>query len=133
MSKEHCGAYGSTGVVAARGVHSRVGISELQPTRKPLSKEDDMAVSDSFTELRRQVEEADQSVKAAASQDKEALEAKLEEARRRADTRAAELRARGQEASEEADAHWQKIQSDWGSAQPANARANGRQEGVGQG
>jgi hypothetical protein len=72
-----------------------------------------MAVSDSFTELRRQVEEADQSVKAAASQDKEALEAKVEEARKRADTHATELRARGQEASGKAGSQWQTIQGDW--------------------
>jgi hypothetical protein len=72
-----------------------------------------MAVSDSFTELRRQVEEADRNVKAAASQDKAALETKVEEARKRSDTRAAELRERGQQASDEAEAHWQTIQSDW--------------------
>jgi hypothetical protein len=90
-----------------------------------------VALSDSFTKLTTQVEEADQSIKAAASQDKAAVEAKAEEARERAETRAAELRARGQEASDEAEAHWERIQSELGPAHPANARANRRQEGHG--
>lgn len=72
-----------------------------------------MAVSDSFSELRTQIEQADESVKAAAAQDRAALETKLAAARKRADAHAAELRARGQEASEEAGANWQKLQSDW--------------------
>jgi hypothetical protein len=44
-----------------------------------------MAVPENFTELKRQVEKADESIKAAASQDKAAVEAKADEARKQAD------------------------------------------------
>ena len=72
-----------------------------------------MPVSENFTKLKGQVEKADESIKAAASQDKAAVEAKVDDARKRAELRAAEMRARGQEASDEAQAHWGKIQGDW--------------------
>ena len=72
-----------------------------------------MPVSEDFTTLRRQVGEADQSIKEAASQDKAAVEAKVEEARERTEARAAEMRARRKDASDETIAHWEKIQGDW--------------------
>jgi hypothetical protein len=70
-------------------------------------------VSEDFTTLRRQVGEADQSIKEAASQDKAAVEAKVEEARERTEARAAEMRARRKDASDDTLAHWEKIQGDW--------------------
>ena len=54
-----------------------------------------MPVSENFTKLKSQVEAADESIKAAASQDKAAVEAKVDEARKRAEGRAAEMRASG--------------------------------------
>jgi hypothetical protein len=69
--------------------------------------------TDKFAQLKKQMDEAAQTVVSAASEDQAALEAKLEEARKNADARAEELRARTKDASDDAADHWHKIRSDW--------------------
>jgi hypothetical protein len=72
-----------------------------------------VAASDNFARLKEQVTEADRTISAAIVEDEAAIEAKLDEARKGAETRAAELRAKTQEASDQAEDHWHKIQNDW--------------------
>jgi hypothetical protein len=68
---------------------------------------------DSFEKLSEKIDDAKRSIRAAASQSEAELKAKVEEARKDADDGAAELTAKTQATADEADAHWQKIQSDW--------------------
>ena len=56
-----------------------------------------MSATDTFAKLKVQAEEADRIVRAAADQNRAEVEQKLNEARRDADERAAELRAKGQD------------------------------------
>lgn len=72
-----------------------------------------MPVSDDFTKLKAQVEEAERTVRGAATQSKAELQTKLDEARKSADDRAAELRAKTQEATGEAERSWSEVQSNW--------------------
>ena len=69
--------------------------------------------SDSFDKLSEKVDEDKRIIRAAASASEAELKAKVDEARKNADDRAAELNAKTQEAADEAKAHWQQIQSDW--------------------
>ena len=72
-----------------------------------------MTASDSFTKLKQQVEKAERDIIAAASQNEAELEAKLDETRKSADDRAAELRAKTQAATDQAESRWREVQSDW--------------------
>jgi hypothetical protein len=73
-----------------------------------------MAVSaDTFNKLSEKVDEAKASIRAAASESETELKAKVEEARKNADEKAAELGVETQAAADQAEAHWQQIQSDW--------------------
>jgi hypothetical protein len=72
-----------------------------------------MALSDDFTKLKAQVEEADQNIRAAAAQDKEALQAKVDEARKSADDLSADLLTKAQEATGEAERSWDEVKSNW--------------------
>ena len=72
-----------------------------------------MAVSDDFTKLKEQVEEADRSIKEAVAKEDAELKAMVDEARKNADDRAAQLRAKTQEAAGEADRQWKEVQSNW--------------------
>ena len=67
----------------------------------------------SFAKLKEQVDLAAKTVASAASEDEKAVQAKLDEARKDADARAADLRARTQEASDDAADNWHKIRTDW--------------------
>jgi hypothetical protein len=73
----------------------------------------DMLASDRFTELRKRVEKAESEIKEAAAQDRAELSATAEQARKAADDRTAELRARAQDTSDKAEAHWNEVQSSW--------------------
>jgi hypothetical protein len=66
-----------------------------------------------FSKLKDQMDQAAKTVASAASEDERAVQAKLDDARKDADDRAAELRARAQDASDDAADHWHKIRSDW--------------------
>jgi hypothetical protein len=67
----------------------------------------------SFAKLKEQVDQAAQTVASAASEDEKEVQQKLDDARKDADARAAELRARTQDASDDAADHWHKIRADW--------------------
>ena len=62
-----------------------------------------MSASDRFTELKHRVEKSESEIKEAASQDKADLSATTEHARKSADDRAAELRAKAQDTSDQAE------------------------------
>jgi hypothetical protein len=73
-----------------------------------------MSVSvDSFDRLSQKLDEAKRTIRAAASAGETELKAKIDEARKNADERAAELSASAAATADKADVHWQKIQSDW--------------------
>ena len=73
-----------------------------------------MSVSaDSFEKLSEKVDDAKRRIRAAASESEAELKAKVEEARKNADDSAAELSAKTEATAGKAEAHWQKIQSDW--------------------
>jgi hypothetical protein len=73
-----------------------------------------MSVSaDSFEKLSEKVDDAKRRIRAAASESEAELKAKVEEARKHADDSAAELSAKTEATAGKAEAHWQKIQSDW--------------------
>jgi hypothetical protein len=73
-----------------------------------------MSVSaDSFEKLSEKVDDAKRRIRAAASESEAELKAKVEEARKKADDSAAELSAKTGATAGKAEAHWQKIQSDW--------------------
>jgi malate synthase len=72
-----------------------------------------MSTANPFTKLKEQVEEADRSVAAAAAQGAEELRSMVEEARKHADERAAQLQAKPDQGSDGAEGHWRQVQSDW--------------------
>jgi hypothetical protein len=72
-----------------------------------------VTASDSFTKLKQQVEKAERDIIAAASQNEAELQAKLDETRKSADDHAAELRAKTQAATDQAESRWREVQSDW--------------------
>lgn len=65
-----------------------------------------------FAKLKGEVEEAERTIIEAAEQDQTDIDVKVNEARRSADARAAELRDKPQQA-DRSDNHWQQIRSDW--------------------
>jgi chromosome segregation ATPase len=65
-----------------------------------------------FAKLKGEVEEAQRKIIEAAEQDQTDIDAQVNEARRSADARAAELRDKPQEA-DRPDSHWQQVRSDW--------------------
>jgi Tfp pilus assembly protein PilX len=71
-----------------------------------------MPVTEEFAKLKGQVEEAERTIKEAATEDPAEAETKVDEARQKADARAAEQRDKPQEADDRDDG-WQKIRSDW--------------------
>src|SRR5262249_14910802 len=76
-------------------------------------KGDAMSSAERFASLRDQVDHAEQVVKAATSQSETELEAKVEEARRDADKRAAELSSKAQGTAEDVQGNWNQFKSDW--------------------
>jgi hypothetical protein len=77
-----------------------------------------MSVTDNFSKLKEQVEEADRTVKSAAEQNQAEIQSKVDEARRDADERAAELRAKTESADREGESdregksQWREMQAD---------------------
>ena len=69
--------------------------------------------TDRFDELADRIEAARRAVRTAASQSEAELHAKVDEARKKADADAAELGVRARATADEAEAHWDRIQSDW--------------------
>ena len=65
-----------------------------------------------FAKLKGEVEEAQRTIIEAAEQDQADVDAKVDEARRSADVRAAELRDKPQQA-DRPESHWQQVRSDW--------------------
>jgi hypothetical protein len=65
-----------------------------------------------FARLKGEVEEAQRTIIEAAEQDQAGVDAKVDEARRSADARAAELRDKPQQA-DRPESHWQQVRSDW--------------------
>jgi hypothetical protein len=72
-----------------------------------------MGPSDDFTKLKEQVEEADRTIKAAVAQEDAELKGMVEDARKKADDRAAQLRAKTTEAADQAERQWNQMQTDW--------------------
>lgn len=73
-----------------------------------------MTVSDNpFTVLKEQIDEADRSIKAAVAQSDAELTAMVDDARKKADERAAHLSATSTERAGETDNQWDKVKSDW--------------------
>jgi hypothetical protein len=74
-----------------------------------------MSVSDGFTKLKEQVENADRSIRAAVAQDDAELKDKVDEARKNADEREDQLRSKSSEAAGEGETErqWSKVRSDW--------------------
>jgi hypothetical protein len=65
-----------------------------------------------FAKLKLQVEAAQETIIEAAGQDEAAVDAKVEESRKGADARAAELRDTPQQ-TDGGESHWQQVRSDW--------------------
>jgi hypothetical protein len=72
-----------------------------------------MPVSDKFDELKERIEQADREIKEAAAQDEAELNAALKKARKSADDRAAELREKSTETSDNSKRQWLEAQSNW--------------------
>jgi DNA repair exonuclease SbcCD ATPase subunit len=73
----------------------------------------EMSVTDNFAKLKEQVDKADRTIRGAAEKNQTEIKAKVDEARRDADDRAAELRARTDEAAvREGESHWREMQAD---------------------
>ena len=72
-----------------------------------------MAASDDFTKLKEQVEEADRSIKAAVSKEDAELKAMVDDARKKADDRAAQLHTKTTEAADQAQHQWNQVETDW--------------------
>ena len=72
-----------------------------------------MTVSEGFDKLKEQIEEADRSIRAAASQDTAELKAMVDDARRSAEKHADELIVKSDEDAVQAERHWQDVQADW--------------------
>jgi hypothetical protein len=69
--------------------------------------------SDTFDKLSEKIDEDKRIIRAAASASEAELKVKIDEARKNADDRAAELSTKTHEGADQAEAHWQQIQSDW--------------------
>jgi hypothetical protein len=72
-----------------------------------------MPVSDDFAKLKRQVEQAERTIREAAAKDEAEVEARVDEARLSADDRAAEQRGGPQDVDDQAGGGWQQVRSDW--------------------
>ena len=72
-----------------------------------------MSLPDDFAKLRDKVDTADQSIRAAAARDEAELKAMVDDARKKADERAAVLRTKSEEVSDSAERQWHEVQSDW--------------------
>jgi hypothetical protein len=72
-----------------------------------------MSVTESFAKLKEEIDNADREIKAAAEQDRGDIQAKVDDARRLADKRAAELRKKTGDAATEADSHWHEVGAAW--------------------
>ena len=72
-----------------------------------------MSLPDDFTKLREKVNKADESIRAAAATDEAELKAMVDDARKRADERAAVLRVKSEEVSDSAERQWHEVQRDW--------------------
>lgn len=72
-----------------------------------------MPVSDDFTKLKKQVEEADQSIREAAAKNQAELKQMVDEARTKAETRSGELHAKSEEAAGQVEGQWNEVQSTW--------------------
>ena len=72
-----------------------------------------MSLPDDFTKLREKVDKADQSIRAAAAKDDAELKAMVDDARKKADERAAVSRAKSDEVAESAEGQWHEVQGDW--------------------
>ena len=72
-----------------------------------------MSLPDDFTKLREKVDKADQSIRAAAAQDEAELKAMVDDARKKADERAAGMRAKSEEVADSAEHQWHEVQNDW--------------------
>jgi hypothetical protein len=72
-----------------------------------------VSISEKFGELTERVESADRDSRAAAAEDQAKLQATLDKARKSADDRATDLRAKGKEASDKSERQWDKAQEDW--------------------
>jgi hypothetical protein len=81
----------------------------IRPQKETLA----MTASDRFTDLREQVERAEREVRAAAAETRAAVDARLDDARRRADDLTAGMRERAREDADQADAHWQALHRSW--------------------
>ena len=72
-----------------------------------------MTASDDFTKLKEQVEEADRSIKAAVAKEDAELKTMVDDARKKADDRAAQLHTKTTEAGDQAQHQWNQVQTDW--------------------
>ena len=72
-----------------------------------------MSASDNFTKLKEKVDSADREIRDAAAQGADELKAMVDEARQKADVRAAALKAKSEEAADDAKHQWNEMQSDW--------------------
>ena len=72
-----------------------------------------MSVLESFQELKDQVVKADGEIVAVAEKDEPAIQTKVDDARRDADQKAAEVKATTQRGGSDAQSHWKEIQADW--------------------
>jgi hypothetical protein len=72
-----------------------------------------MSLADDFTKLREHAERGEQEIKAAATESKAKLEARVEGARRNADERAGELRTKAEGTKEQGASQWHEVQSSW--------------------
>jgi hypothetical protein len=72
-----------------------------------------MTVSDPFTTLKEQCENADRSIKAAIAQDDAELRAMVDSARKDADDRTAQLSPKSTDVPGQGDRQWSKVKSDW--------------------
>ena len=72
-----------------------------------------MPVSDNFTKLKDKVDSADRDIREAAARDTAELKAMVDQARRKADARAAELQAKAGETADQAERQWNEVQGDW--------------------
>jgi hypothetical protein len=63
--------------------------------------------------LKEKVDSADREIRDAAAQGADELKAMVDEARQKADVRAAALKAKSEEAADDAKHQWNEMQSDW--------------------
>jgi hypothetical protein len=85
----------------------------MDPVSRPQNRRPAMPLSDEYTKLKEQVENGDRTIRAAVAKDDAELKAMVDEARKNADMREAELRAKSTEVADEAERHWNDVRSDW--------------------